>query len=84
MAGSLTNQARNTSTASSANIAVCIGCGCSDDLACLDNSPKDSLRRKRPCRWILVDYARMMGLCSFCVSHLHDLDYNLRKAKVAE
>lgn len=39
-------------------IAVCIGCGCTDERACLGG-----------CFWLRVDYACGIGVCSNCEDH---------------
>nr|ACB99610.1 conserved protein [Vibrio tapetis] len=40
------------------NEAVCIGCGCSDTNACIENYPA--------CFWLKVDRQNEQGICSSC------------------
>lgn len=42
--------------------ATCIGCGCDDYHACVDEHG--------PCSWIVVDYAEGVGVCSCCEPHV--------------
>lgn len=44
------------------NTAQCIGCGCTDNHACID------LEAGQPCHWIRVDYDAGLGVCSVCVT----------------
>ncbi len=41
-------------------LAICIGCGCDDLHACFDEVAG------APCRWLAVDYAASLGVCSAC------------------
>jgi len=41
-------------------IALCIECGCRDDAACVDEVTDEA------CRWLEVDYAAGVGVCSSC------------------
>lgn len=51
--------------------AVCIGCGCSDNNACVTtvtlDTPSSGLQG---CFWVKVDYAAGIGVCSECVEHI--------------
>ncbi|AZT48723.1 TPA: hypothetical protein HMM82_19015 [Escherichia coli] len=38
--------------------AKCIGCGCTDDHACVENG--------QPCRWLRVNRVEGIGVCSSC------------------
>lgn len=40
--------------------AVCIGCGCDDDHACID-------WLELPCTWVRIDRTAGVGLCSECL-----------------
>lgn len=44
------------------SIATCIGCGCTDQHACVGANG--------PCSWLVVDYAAGVGVCSCCESHM--------------
>lgn len=44
-------------------VAVCIGCGCDDNHACVD---KDH----HACSWLVVNRKTGKGVCSFCIEHL--------------
>ncbi len=43
-------------------LASCIGCGCDDLHACVDDLG--------PCSWIVVDRDAGRGVCSCCESHM--------------
>jgi len=43
-------------------IAICIGCGCTDDNAC-------ETEFGAACHWLRVDYAAGLGVCSVCDAH---------------
>ncbi len=43
--------------------ATCVGCGCTDDHACLDKNSK-------PCSWLKVNRETGMGVCSCCPTFL--------------
>lgn len=45
------------------NVAVCIGCGCTDDNACVDEC-------RDVCSWRKVDRVKGIGVCSFCFREL--------------
>lgn len=45
----------------------CIGCGCTDTRACLDDNCK-------PCHWLRVDRERGRGVCSECTEFLPEWD----------
>lgn len=38
--------------------AKCIGCGCTDDHACVENG--------QPCHWLRVNRVEGIGVCSSC------------------
>lgn len=42
------------------NIASCIGCGCTDERACIDKISGT------PCSWLRVDRTAGIGVCSCC------------------
>jgi hypothetical protein len=44
--------------------ATCIGCGCTDNLACWDDAVG------QPCHWLVVDYRAGLGVCSVCPDDL--------------
>lgn len=44
-------------------LAFCIGCGCDDLHACVDDDDE-------PCSWLTVDYPAGRGVCSCCEAHL--------------
>lgn len=44
-------------------IATCIGCGCTDQLACWDDSID------APCHWLELDRRAGLGVCSICAEH---------------
>lgn len=46
-------------------LAVCIGCGCSDNYACVNNEGV-------PCHWLKVDYKLGLGVCSECANKLDE------------
>ena len=46
---------------------TCIGCGCTDDRACLDGLDQ-------PCHWIAVDVEGKLGVCSQCPKDLRRFD----------
>ncbi|MBP2858656.1 hypothetical protein J8657_13700 [Dickeya oryzae] len=46
-----------------AEVAVCIGCGCDDNHACVDEFHD-------VCGWLAVDRNKKLGVCSFCSEHL--------------
>ncbi len=48
----------------SSNIANCIGCGCTDQHACIN------AKTHQPCSWLAVDRVAKLGVCSECASHL--------------
>jgi hypothetical protein len=43
--------------------AVCLGCGCTDSVSCVEMS----------CRWLMVDYVESVGVCSNCPGKLQEL-----------
>ncbi|MBK5145573.1 hypothetical protein I2494_17990 [Budviciaceae bacterium BWR-B9] len=45
------------------NVAVCIGCGCTDNNACVDEY-------RDVCSWRKVDRVKGVGVCSFCPKEL--------------
>lgn len=47
---------------------TCIGCGCTDDGACWDESSG------RPCHWLRLDDVQRKGVCSCCEQHLEAWD----------
>lgn len=46
------------------NLAHCIGCGCHDYAACVDEATGE------PCSWLAVDYQAKRGVCSACPGDL--------------
>lgn len=44
-------------------LATCIGCGCSDDIACWDCASE------APCHWLEIDRHAGLGVCSCCPDH---------------
>lgn len=50
--------------AKNVQLAVCIGCGCTDLRACHDE------KTGQPCHWLVVDYEVGKGVCSVCEEHL--------------
>ena len=47
------------------DVAVCIGCGCTDVSACIGH--------EGPCRWLAVDYNTGRGVCSECPEKLEEI-----------
>lgn len=45
---------------------TCIGCGCTDERACIDDTTG------APCHWLKVDRERAIGACSSCPDAVHD------------
>ncbi|HHR3735875.1 TPA: hypothetical protein ACS5XR_005391, partial [Salmonella enterica] len=43
--------------------AVCVGCGCTDNNACVNEF-------REPCHWLKVNYETGRGVCSSCESFL--------------
>jgi|GEM_PF-2400083 len=46
------------------NVALCIGCGCDDEHACLDTTTGQG------CTWLRVDRETGWGVCSVCTDHI--------------
>lgn len=44
-------------------LAICIGCGCDDERACVSEA------NSTPCEWLRVDYGMGLGVCSGCPEH---------------
>jgi hypothetical protein len=44
-------------------IAICIGCGCDDTHACINDLDE-------PCSWLVVDRREQRGVCTECTTHL--------------
>lgn len=40
--------------------AFCVGCGCSDNDACLSD------QHQQPCQWLYAEYIWEIGLCNYC------------------
>ena len=51
--------------ANSGTTSTCIGCGCDDFNACVNEY-------REPCSWIVVDYEKGVGVCSCCSDSLKD------------
>lgn len=49
-------------------ISTCIGCGCDDLHACIDEV------MNQPCHWLRVDRNERIGVCSSCSSHVRRWD----------
>lgn len=45
-------------------VATCIGCGCTDNRACINEDTGEA------CHWLAVDYAAGVGVCSKCPDDL--------------
>ncbi|WP_198391421.1 hypothetical protein [Burkholderia ubonensis] len=63
------------------NVAVCIGCGCTDLNACWDDE------KGAPCHWLVVDRDAGLGVCSACpevVNAWNDGDRALRVPAVPQ
>lgn len=56
------------------NLAVCIGCGCDDDHACIDAFDE-------ACHWLRVDRRAGLGVCSSCPEELKRWDAGDRERK---
>lgn len=56
-------------------IAICVGCGCDDEHACLDAFDE-------PCFWLIVDRQARLGVCSQCPQHLAAWRRGYRTPKV--
>lgn len=60
----------------------CVGCGCTDTRACLNQG--------QPCHWLLVDKELCIGVCSSCPDKVEVFEqkqkdlYELAQAFVAE
>ncbi len=50
---------------------ICIGCGCTDNHACVNEWHE-------PCHWLKVDHRAGLGVCSACPSFLnHPLTHSM-------
>lgn len=58
-------------------IATCIGCGCTDNAACVERLTGI------PCHWVRLDRARGVGVCSACPKHVARWDAGDHTCKVA-
>ena len=57
-------------------VAFCIGCGCDDFHACLDE------RTDEPCHWLRLDRVMARGVCSACPADTQRWDAGDRTVKV--
>jgi len=48
-------------------VSMCVGCGCTDVSACLDDFGT-------PCHWLRLDTEKEKGVCSECRDVLHEWD----------
>lgn len=55
-------------------ISNCIGCGCHDFAACVDEATG------RPCSWLVLDTAAAVGVCSACPDSLVQWNQGMRTA----
>jgi hypothetical protein len=60
-------------TPDSQGVAVCIGCKCTDDHACIDHV------FGTPCFWIKVDYKAGIGVCSECDHKIEEYEDRMNK-----
>ena len=52
---------------------TCIGCGCTDNNACIDTVDG------YPCSWLVVDRMTGKGVCSECPGHLREFRKLMRE-----
>ncbi len=57
------------------SVAVCIGCGCTDNRACIDQT------FGTPCSWLKVDRKLLIGVCSHCEHKLEEFERRVRNAE---
>lgn len=56
-------------------IATCIGCGCTDDHACVTAPTLDALATElQACFWVKVDRGLKIGVCSECVEKVEEFE----------
>lgn len=56
-------------------VATCIGCGCTDNRACIDQM------FGTPCSWLKVAYKLGIGVCSRCEHKLEEFELELRRLR---
>ncbi len=56
------------------DIAKCVGCGCTDVCACLNDLTGEA------CYWLRLDRERGQGVCSECGEHVARWDASVREA----
>ena len=63
-------------------IATCIGCGCTDDKACVTAPTLDFVAPDlQTCFWVKVDRQLRIGVCSECVDEIGQFEERQRRLR---